>query len=77
MTRDEWVKKCNHWKAKWPMITNDLLAPGEEINMYAVYNAINEYSVTSDTIMSDAGSSYYISCTAIDRKSTRLNSSPT
>lgn len=68
MTRDEWVQKCNHWKTKWPMITDDLLTPGVEINMYAVYDAVNKYSKPSDIIMSDAGSSYYISCTAIKNK---------
>lgn len=68
MTSNEWVEKCNHWKSKWPMITEEHLVPGDEINMYAVYDAINKYSKPSDIIMSDAGSSYYISSTAIKNK---------
>jgi acetolactate synthase-1/2/3 large subunit len=68
MNRTEWIDKCNHWKNKWPVIQQEYLQAGDEINMYAVIDAINKYSKPTATVMADAGSGYYIGSTAFKPK---------
>jgi acetolactate synthase-1/2/3 large subunit len=68
MNRKEWIDKCNYWKHKWPVIQQEYLQPSEEINMYAVMDAINKYSSATAIVMADAGSAYYIASTAFKPK---------
>jgi len=67
MNRKEWIQQCNQWKSKWPVIQSEYLNDAPEINMYAVFDAVNKYGKDS-TITSDAGSGYYISGVALTAK---------
>jgi acetolactate synthase-1/2/3 large subunit len=70
MIRDEWVKKCNHWKTKWPVIQDEYLPTIHDysLNIYAVLDAINKHSRSEDILMGDAGSISYAGPVALQAK---------
>ena len=60
MTREEWVAKCQHWKAKWPVMQPEYLDDTHGLNIYAVLEAIHKHSPDDAVIMADAGSAFYM-----------------
>jgi acetolactate synthase I/II/III large subunit len=60
MTREEWVAKCQHWKAKWPVMQPEYLSDTHGLNIYAVLEAIHQHSPDDAVIMADAGSAFYM-----------------
>jgi acetolactate synthase-1/2/3 large subunit len=60
MTREEWVAKCQHWKAKWPVMQPEYLSDTHGLNIYAVLEAIHQHSPDDAVIMCDAGSAFYM-----------------
>lgn len=70
MTRQEWIEKCNHWKSKWPVMQEEYQANNKDysLNIYAVLDAINQYSNTNDILMGDAGSISYAGPVALNAK---------
>ena len=60
MTREEWVAKCQHWKAKWPVMQPEYLSDTHGLNIYAVLEAIHQHSPDDAVIMGDAGSAFYM-----------------
>ena len=70
MTRQEWIKKCNHWKSKWPVMQDEYRANDSDhsLNIYAVLDAINQYSSPDDILMGDAGSISYAGPVALNAK---------
>jgi len=70
MTRQEWIDKCNHWKNIWPVMQPEYAANNNDyaLNIYAVLDAVNKYSIASDIIMGDAGSISYAGPTALNAK---------
>ena len=70
MTRQEWVEKCNHWKSKWPVMQEEYRANNSDysLNIYAVLDAINQYSSANDILMGDAGSISYAGPVALNAK---------
>ena len=71
MTRQEWIDKCSHWKAKWPVMQPYMAANNTDgvLNLYAVLDAVNQYSTADDILMGDAGSISYAGPTALNAKS--------
>ena len=70
MTRQEWVEKCNHWKAKWPVMQEEY-RPTEndfQLNIYAILDAVNQHSLADDILMGDAGSISYAGPVALNAK---------
>ena len=70
MTRQEWIDKCSHWKAKWPVMQPYMAANNTDgvLNLYAVLDAVNQYSKPTDILMGDAGSISYAGPTALNAK---------
>ena len=70
MTRQEWIDKCSHWKAKWPVMQPYMAANNTDnvLNLYAVLYAVNQYSKYTDILMGDAGSISYAGPTALNAK---------
>ena len=70
MTRQEWIDKCGHWKAKWPVMQPQFEANDSDyiLNMYAVLDAVNKHSTSETTLMGDAGSISYIGPVALNAK---------
>ena len=70
MTRQEWIDKCSHWKAKWPVMQPYMAANNTDgvLNLYAVLDAVNQYSNATDILMGDAGSISYAGPVALNAK---------
>ena len=60
MNREEWIKKCQHWKAKWPVMQPEYLNESNGLNIYAVLDAIFTHAPEDAVFMADAGSAYYM-----------------
>ena len=60
MTRQEWVQKCQHWKAKWPVMQPEYMNYTHGLNIYAVLDAIHQHSPDDAVLMCDAGSAFYM-----------------
>jgi acetolactate synthase I/II/III large subunit len=65
---EKWIKKCNEWKLKWPVFQNIYLDTSKGINMYLILEKINEFSGENTIVVSDAGSSLYVTSQAIKIK---------
>lgn len=70
MTRQEWIDKCDHWKAIWPVMQDEYRANNNDysLNIYAVLDAINKHSRPEDILMGDAGSISYAGPVALNAK---------
>lgn len=70
MNRQEWINKCGEWKAKWPVMQEEYRATtnSQELNIYAVLDAINRYNRPEDILMGDAGSISYAGPVALNAK---------
>jgi acetolactate synthase-1/2/3 large subunit len=68
MTRQEWVEKCGHWKSKWPVMQDEYKDDTNGLNLYAVLDAVNQYSKPEHVLMGDAGSISYTGPVALNPK---------
>lgn len=70
MNKIDWIDKCNHWKSKWPVMQDEYKANDTDysINIYAILDAINQYSSSDDILMGDAGSISYAGPVALNAK---------
>jgi acetolactate synthase-1/2/3 large subunit len=70
MNRQEWIDKCNDWKSKWPVMQDEFRANNTDysVNLYAVLDAVNQYSRPTDILMGDAGSISYAGPVALNAK---------
>lgn len=70
MTKTEWIERCGHWKAKWPVIQPEYQVNNNDyrLNIYAVLDAVNKYSRPEDILMGDAGSISYAGPVALNAK---------
>jgi acetolactate synthase-1/2/3 large subunit len=59
MTRQEWINKCQHWKAKWPVMQPEYLDDTFGLNIYAVLDAIFRHAPDDAVFMADAGTAFY------------------
>jgi acetolactate synthase-1/2/3 large subunit len=59
MNRQEWIDKCNHWKAKWPVMQPEYLDDSNGLNIYAVLDAIFTHAPDDAVFMADAGTAFY------------------
>ena len=54
----EWQNKCVHWKNKWPVYQGGYDA--DTVNMYEFTKTLSELASEDEIVVSDAGSSYYV-----------------
>lgn len=66
--REEWLKKCHHWKTKWPVTDIQSFKDEDQVDLYSVIEAVSTYSNPSDIIMGDAGSISYAGPVALKAK---------
>ena len=58
----QWLKKCNEWKYKWPVHNSKI----KKLNLYSFTKTLSDYiSNTNSTVITDAGSAYYVLCQAL------------
>lgn len=70
MNKQQWLSKCIEWKQKWPVMQDEYRANDKDskVNLYAVLDAINQYSTPDDILMGDAGSISYAGPVALNAK---------
>jgi len=70
MNKQEWLSKCVEWKQKWPVMQEEYRPKYKDrkVNIYAVLDAINQYSTSADILMGDAGSISYAGPVALNAK---------
>jgi len=54
----DWQNKCIHWKNKWPVYQEGY--DTDTVNMYEFIKALSELARKDEIVVSDAGSSYYV-----------------
>ncbi len=60
----DWIKKCNHWKNKWP-VALERYENEEKINKYTFIDHLCKFLKEDTAVVSDAGSSYYVTSQAL------------
>lgn len=61
---DEWIDTCNHWKNKW-LVCESKYEYEEKINKYTFIDHLCKYLKSDTAVVSDAGSSYYVTSQAL------------
>lgn len=64
LNTNEWIQKCNDWKNKWP-VALDRYENEEKINKYTFIDHLCKFLKDDTAIVSDAGSSYYVTSQAL------------
>ncbi|MFM6451796.1 MAG: thiamine pyrophosphate-binding protein [Planktothrix sp.] len=57
---NEWQKKCGYWKENFAVINEPHKVDEERINYYSFIETLNELLNGGETIVTDAGSAYYV-----------------
>lgn len=60
----KWCKKCLAWKSMWPVFENSYFKKNGLINKYAFIFYMQKYLKNDSVVISDAGSSYYVTSQA-------------
>jgi acetolactate synthase I/II/III large subunit len=63
----DWQKKCEYWKNEWPVYQGGY--DSSSVNMYEFTKALSELAGEESIVVSDAGSSYYVSSQSFTLKS--------
>jgi Thiamine pyrophosphate-requiring enzymes [acetolactate synthase, pyruvate dehydrogenase (cytochrome), glyoxylate carboligase, phosphonopyruvate decarboxylase] len=62
---EEWVKQCNLWKKKFPVVLEDYKNTGDaRINSYYFVEKLSEQANENDMILVDTGSCFHVACQA-------------
>lgn len=65
VTANSWQLKCSHWKQKYPVYLPEYADSTEGINLYHFINCLSQMMRDRDVVVSDAGSSFYVTTQAI------------
>ena len=60
----EWINKCSSWKEKWPVFDKKY-ETNKKINKYTFIDYLHKYLKEDSAVVSDAGSSYYVTSQAL------------
>jgi len=60
-----WVNKCQEWKKLWPVFVSGYKNDAKGINLYYFINTLSNALKKGDTVVSDAGSAFYVTSQAI------------
>lgn len=63
-----WLSKCREWKEKYPVILEKYGDDSAGINYYQFVGMLNQRMTADMTVVSDAGSSFYVVAQAVDLK---------
>ena len=56
----QWVKKCQHWKAKWPVCLPEYGKHRKAIDLYYFTDRLSRKMKDDAVVISDAGSAFYV-----------------
>lgn len=65
---EKWLEKANSWKQKFSIFLPEYEDDSDGINYYKVLELINQYMTSDMTVVSDAGSAFYVTTQAINLK---------
>ena len=65
---NKWLEICNHWKNKWNIFLPEYDSDKDGINLYKFMESLSNTLKSKATIISDAGSSFYVSTQAMKFK---------
>jgi acetolactate synthase-1/2/3 large subunit len=63
--RSEWTGKCRHWRNLWPVCLPEYNDLKYGVNMYTFVNVLSDRMPDDAVVVSDAGSSYYVTSQAV------------
>jgi acetolactate synthase-1/2/3 large subunit len=55
----DWLKKCQHWKMKYPVVTDDIKKENKYINSNFFFEVLSEELGNKDILVCDQGSTFY------------------
>lgn len=61
----EWINKCKRWKSLWPVCLPQYKKYGEKVNLYYFVNSLSKNLRKDSVVVSDAGSSFYVTSQGI------------
>ncbi len=64
-SRKNWIKKCQHWRAKWPVALSEYEKDNQKINKYTFVEHLNKHLNDNTAIVADAGSAFYVVAQAL------------
>jgi acetolactate synthase-1/2/3 large subunit len=64
LNTNSWVERCNQWKEKWPVCVKEY-EHNSKINKYTFIDHLCSYLKPDSAVVSDAGSSYYVTSQAL------------
>ncbi|MBA3044802.1 MAG: thiamine pyrophosphate-binding protein [Euryarchaeota archaeon] len=64
----EWIKKCQHWKSKYPVCLLEYANEKNGINLYYFVDRLSANMKPDSVTVSDAGSSFYVASQGIQLK---------
>ncbi|MGF0035982.1 thiamine pyrophosphate-binding protein [Victivallis vadensis] len=60
---DEWVRRCNGWKKRYPVVLPEY-AEAVPLNSYYVIDRLSVLAAPGDTVLVDTGSCFHVACQA-------------
>ena len=60
-----WAAKCRHWRNLWPVCLPEYNDLKQGVNMYTLVNVLSQRMPDDAVVVSDAGSSYYVTSQAV------------
>jgi acetolactate synthase-1/2/3 large subunit len=67
---NNWINKCNEWKQSWPTALKKY-EEEEKVNKYTFIDFLHKYLKEDTAIVSDAGSSYYVTSQTLKIKASQ------
>lgn len=64
----EWITRCKKWQEQWPICLPSYKKEKHGINMYYCIQQLAQYMGDNATVVSDAGSAYYVTAQALQIK---------
>jgi acetolactate synthase I/II/III large subunit len=61
----KWSETCQHWKSQWPICLSSYYDDKQRINKYAFMDRLKHHLKSNSVVVSDAGSSYYVTSQAL------------
>ncbi len=58
---DEWLKRCNEWKIKYPVVLNSY-KDERPVNSYYFTNKLSDAALKDDMVLVDTGSCFHVVC---------------
>jgi len=68
-TTTSWPKTCRTWKSQWPVCLPEYKDSSQGINLYYFTDVLSQKMDAEDTILSDAGSAFYVISQGVQLKS--------